>query len=784
MSASPAGPRADPATVGDVSAPVEGTSAGGAAPVPVPWLRGRPGLWAFPAYLCVQLALLAGLRAAVPRFFWFDDAQIQFMPMYWWLGRQLDDGGLPLLDPDQGMAGNLTADMQNGVLDPIRWPFMLWAGGQEDLLHVATVHGWLSVLVLGTACLALLLNHRVRPALAVAVAVGAATSGFFLWYGSAWSPVMWSLAALIWLWAALSSRRWYGVPGVGLATAAVVCAGNPYILPLLPVLVACQGLERWQRSGRRLLRDRHTWATVVALLAGMALSLPTLVNALDVAPWMWRLPAPVTVGSAGTGTNLLDIVLSGTTLLNASNVPIFSTAVIALPLLALVHWRRAVRAPGVLTAAAVWVVGVLWTQLPDAFLVFRIPFRLLSVVQVGFALLAVLAFTGAARVTRRRSAAALGLLALQFVVALMRAPMLWRWHVIGLAVGVVALAAVVLLARPSVLHGARRARRLVRPVAVVTVVLACAAPLAVQLGLQGVLQERYEAITVREDQSGVPVYRPNTGGQDVGTTVQEFRDNAVATDTSLTIYAFGSFDDPDDRGWHRGVLGGNLNLLAGLRPGFGSLAVWPRGVQQHLAANYQSALDLQQRGLLAVPDGVDVPWVDLLSSNRVLLGVGGAVPQRLAGHFEQNWTFVADHDGYREYVRPEPLPGRVTAVLGSGVTVADAGANDGVAVLGGPFERYTVTTGDDGGSLVFRTAYWNGFSASLDGRPLEVSAFEDAVLQVDLPAGVSGGTLEISFEPIGARLLPVALGAGGVLLAVAVVLTVWRRRSEEPAARR
>ncbi|MGY1747115.1 hypothetical protein [Blastococcus sp. SYSU D00695] len=748
---------------------------------PSSWTATRPGVWAFPLYLGVQLLLLAGLRVAVPRFFWFDDAQIQFMPMYWWLGRGLGDGSLPLLDPDQGMAGNLTADMQNGVLDPVRWPFMLWAGGQEDLQHVATVHGWLSVLALGCSALALLLNHRVRPAFAVATAVGAATSGFFLWYGSAWAPAMWSLAALVWLWAALSSRRWYGVVGVAFAVAAVLCAGNPYIWPMLPVLLVCQVHERWRRDGRRLWRDRRTWATVVALAAGAAASLPTLLNLVDVGPWMWRLPAEETIGAAGGGTNVLDIVLGGTTLLNFPNVPLFSTAVIALPLLAFTDWRRAWAGPGVVTAGALWVAAVLWTQLPHYFLVFRIPFRLLSAVAVAFALLAVLAVTAAPRLTRRRVTVALGLVLLQFVLTLMRAPVFWRWHVVGLCLGVAAVVAVVVLLRPRISVGPRRDIWL-RLAAAATVVAVCALPLAVQFGMQSGVQERYEAIVLGANEPGVPVYRPNTGGYGVGTTVTQFRDNSLETDTSLTVFAFGAFDDPRDRGWQRGLLGGNLNLLAGLRPGFGSLAVWPRGVQQHLTANYQSALDPNQPGLLEVPDGVEVPWVDLLSSNRVLLGVDGAVPAPIGAYFDQNWTFVAEREGYREYTRRQPLPGRVTAVLGGGVTVQDAAANDGVATLDGPFERYTVTTGGEGGSLVFRTPYWNGFSATVDGRPVEVTAFDDALVQVRLPAGVSEGSLELTFAPLGARILPASLVAGGALLVIAAVLAVWRGRTREQDA--
>ncbi len=737
--------------------------------------RMRPGSWAFPLLTTLLVGLLWLIHVVAPRFFWFDDAQIQFTPMNWWLGRQLGEGSVPLLDPDQGMAGNLTADMQNGVLDPVRWPFMWWAGGQEDLLLVATAQGWSSVLVLGWASLALLLNHGVRPALAVGSGVGVATSGFFLWWATAWSPSMWSLAALVWLWASLTSRRWYGVPAAGLACGAVVCAGNPYILPLVPALLVAQLYERWRVDGPVVLRQRRTWATLVALAGATAISLPTLVNAVDVSAWMWRLPADETIGASGGGTNLMDVVLGGTTLLNSPNIPMFSTSVIALPLLAFTDWSRARLRPGVVTAAVLWVIAVLWTQLPYYFWGLRIPFRQLSAVQVSFGLLAVLAFSAAMVVSRRRLGVAIGLVLLQSALAVMRAGVLWRWHLLALGVALAATVAVVALVRPGVLRLPVPVRGVVPSTAAVAVVLVCTTPIVIQLGLQRTVQERYEVLVGGSD-TGAPVYRPHSNGYRVGTTVEEFRAQSLLTDTAVTAYAFAAFGDGNDRGWSRGILGGNMNLFAGLRPGFGSLAVWPRGVQQYIKADYQSGLGGDQPGLLVVPEGSDRPWVDLLSSDRVLLGAndgtGQFVPQAITDYFEQNWDRVATENGWTEYVRPQPLPGRVTLMAGRDLEVSDAAPNDGVATLGGALERYTVSTGDDGGRLVFRTPYWNGFRATVDGRPVEVSPFADAVLQVELPADLSAAELEITFDPIGARILPASFGTAAVLLVLAAVLAV------------
>jgi hypothetical protein len=738
----------------------------------------RPGLWAIPLYLVLQAVQLGVLRRAAPHFFWLDDAQIQFTPMTWWLGRHFD-GTPPLLDPDQGMADNLTADMQYGVLDVVRWPFLLFAGQQDSLAGIATAHAWISVFTLGCASLAVLLNHRVRPTLAVAGALGVATSGFMMWWASGWSPQMWSMATLVWLWAALSSHRWYGAVGVGLASAAVVCSGNPWIIPLVPVLVAAYGYERWRELGRGLLRSRQTGATVLALMAGVALSVPTLVNTLDIAQWMHR-PAPeYVVASAGGALNLFDLFVGGTTQLNDRNVPMLSTLLFALPLLTLVDWRRAVRSPGVLTAGALWVTAAALTQLPTHLAALRYPFRVMVVVEVALGLLAVLAFASAPLVTRRRLLVAGGLVLLQAAIGLSRSPVLWRWHALSTVLVVLAvLAVLVLVGRLPVVRGV--ATRWVRPVAAATVVALAASPLLVQVAMMSTVQERYEHLVSGPDDR-VDVFRSMTNGYDVGATVPQFRANAYATDTSLTVYPFGVFGDGNDRGWRHGVLGGNANLPADLRVGYGSLAVWHEGVRQVLEADYQNGLAYDQPGLMVVPEGSDVPWVDLLAGNRVLLGLDPHVPGAVSEYFEQHWTLVSSHDGWKEYQRAVPLPGRISQV--SGVTVADAAPNDGVAHLGEPLERYTVSTGDSGGRLVFRTPYWNGFRATLDGRPVEVSAFEGSVLQVEVPAGVSSGRLEVFFEPIGARLLPVGVGAGAVLLLSAAAVSVLARRGPRETSR-
>jgi len=201
------------------------------------------------AYLVVQGCQLGALFLLAPRFFWLDDSQTQFGPMAWWLGNNLRNGRPPLMDPDFGMAGNFTADMQYGVLDPLHWGLQWLIGLSDNPIVFSWIFGSISVLVLGTGSLAVLLLHRVRPALAIAGAVGIASSGFFLWYGSFWWPLMWSAAWLPWLWVGLSTKGWAGAVATGVAIWALLASGNPYIFPFVLLIVAGYVWESRRSAG-------------------------------------------------------------------------------------------------------------------------------------------------------------------------------------------------------------------------------------------------------------------------------------------------------------------------------------------------------------------------------------------------------------------------------------------------------------------------------------------------------------------------------------------------------
>ncbi|TWH74209.1 hypothetical protein JD78_02744 [Modestobacter roseus] len=745
---------------------------------------GRPALrWLGPllAYLLVAGLQLLLVRRWAPRFFWFDDSQAQFGPMAWWLGQNLEGGRPPLMDPDLGMGGNVVADMQYGVLDPLHWALQYLVASSDDFLTISWAYGAGMLLLLGSGSLLVLLQHRVRPALAVAGAVGIGSSGFVVWYGSSWWPLLWATACLPWLWVGLRSRSALGVLVTGLASWALLTSGNPYAFPFAGLVIVGQLLEyrREYGSWRGVLNVRAL-SRVAACAGGLIIALPTLLSTLQLSEVMGRPQPGELIGNDGFAVpNLADVLLGGATLLGQTNawtgtiglVPAMATMLVALPLAALVDWRRAWRCPGVLTGLLVWGAAVLATQLPTQVSVFRYPVRYLVYVEVFLPLAVLIALTVAPRLSRPRLGWAVGLVAAQVAVAVSRAPVLLKWHLLTLVVELIALAAVVLLLRAGTggsLTGGPTGRP-VRSVAAAVLVLAVAAAFPIGEQMMVSLQDRADALAGAPSSGGAPL-RALDAGRDVGTTVDDYRAESYAPDEQLTVITWG-FDG--DRGWEDGVVNGSGNVVAGLAPGYASLAVWQAALNDHWCRGVWGATCSEPAELLAEAGDTGSPWLDLMSSDTVLLSTGA--PEEVLDHFAAAWTQVSADDTWLRYERDDGLPGRITAA--EGVTVSGEGWTSGLARVDQPMDSYVVSTGDQGGTLALRIPYYPGMTASLDGRPLPVTTVEGAALAVGLPSGIDRGRLDLSYAPAGAgAVVPATLAGLAVIALAAVAGGVARRR--------
>ena len=743
---------------------------GGHAPARRP-RPARAAVAATAAYLGLQGLILLALARTAPRFFYLDDSLAQFLPMMWWLGRNAEGGRPPILDPEQGMGGNILGDMQYGALDPLHWAVQALAATSDDFLLVSFLFGAVAVTWLGLGTLAVLLSHRVPVVLAVAGAVGTASSGFFLWYGSSWWPLLWSVAWLPWFWFGLAGRGAPAVLAVGVASWALLTSGNPYALFFVILLVVGHLLERRRSAGTwRGVLTGDLGIRTVSAVGGCIVALPTLLTTVQLSSVMGRPEGDPVIGNVGFAVaNLADVVLGGPTLMGQTNawsgniglVPAMATMLVALPALALVDWRRAISVPGVLPAGLVYLTAVVATQLPTTVAVFRYPVRYVVVAEVFLPALALIALVAARRITRTRVQVAAGIVAAQVLLACFRAPVFVKWHVLAGLVAAAGLAALV-----AHLAGPRRRRE----AGVLLALLVAIAPL-VSLHMMVAVQERVDAIE-GTDSGGQP-FRALANGYWFGTRADDYEERSVLTDATATAITFG-FDA--DWGWSSGVAVGNANLPAGLRPGFGSLAVWHDGINEHWCRTYQGATCSTPAQLLAPAGETQVSWLELLSSDTVLLDDGA--PPEIREHFDAGWRTAGTEGPWTVYERDDVLPGRITAA--SGVTVALLDWSSELARTSGPMDSYAVSTGDEPGQLAFRIPHYPGLEATLDGRPLEVTSVEDAVLAVEVPAGVTDGRLEIAFRPVGVVILVPAILAGllVIVLASGAMVVAGRRAGQ------
>jgi hypothetical protein len=573
------------------------------------------------------------------------------------------------------------------------------------------------------------------------------------------------------------------------------------------VIVAQLVEYRREYGSWRGVLNARALSRAAACVGGLVIALPTLLSTLQLSSVMGRPQPGELIGNDGFAVpNLADVLLGGATLLGQTNAwtgtiglaPAMATMLVALPMAALVDWRQAWHRPGVLTGLVVWAVAVLATQLPTQVSVFRYPVRYLVYVEVFLPLLVLIAVTVAPRLTRGRIGLAAGLAVAQAAVALFRAPVFVKWHLLAFVVELVALAAVVLLLRaraaadraavPAVPAGraaddtqaielpterpaaGRPAGRPLPAVAGVVLVLAVATAFPIGEQMMVSLQDRANVIEEAPPTNGAPL-RALDPGRDVGTTVEAFRAESYAPDQLLTVITWG-FDG--DRGWEDGVVNGSGNVIAGLRPGYASLAVWQAALNSHWCRTVWGATCSQPSQLLAEAGDTGQPWVDLMSSDTVLLSTGA--PEELRDHFADTWTEVSADDTWLRYERDDDLPGRVTDA--DGVTVSPDDWTSGLARVGQPMDSYVVSTGDQGGTLALRIPWYPGMTASLDGRPLPVTTVEGAALAVELPAGVDRGRLDLAYQPTGAgAVVPVTLAGVGVIVLAGLAAAVARRRS-------
>ena len=709
------------------------------------------------------------------RFAFIDDRQADGVAKLIDMGRILVSGEWPWLSTNVVNSGGYAVEYQNGVFNPANLAFGVLMGQLEDAAFASFLQLLVHLMIAAAAAgwLARLIGLPTPWAVAFGVSVG--FQPYTVFWGAGWYQAVLSFSWFVLAVAAvvglhLTGRQRYGWP-VLVATYLCYQSGWPLAIPVLGLFVAAVAVFR--------LVSGESWsatAWIAAWYGGGALAslvglyplllsfefasrsssisneanfnvapLEGLVHAADPSYWGWF-------------NNFDGFVLQ--------DLPHFYVAWFLLP--AVVFWRPpAVWRPefralegATLAVLIVTAVGALG---PERFLVFRFPTRFLQ--YSGFFLLlavALLVAQGRFTFTRRRLALLAGLLVLQTANALQADPA-GPGRIMGLGALVALLCAGLVLPRAACLSAGRP-----RPSSQVRASRAADAVVAV--GTVGVM-------------AVVAYLHPMGRGYDWGfphdlTTVESL------TRQDYTLW-FGSYAPlgnpgelpspaPEVADYYAEYHPSSTGLLVGERQINGYSPLAHRFLREHVPIDDQGNFgDAGAELFTAVDAATGLTWLELLRVDQVVAQHSPRDVQ-LAQELDSSWRRVATGEHTSTYRRaPYDLPGLVSYTA-PGVAVEDQPA----CRLRNSTECVDVTVSGDGpGRIVFARLWFPGYSATLDGEPIDVERLDGTLVAVDLPPDTDG-ELILSYRSPG--FVPLAALAVAVVVGLAVAQLVARRRRPAP----
>ncbi|MGY1706323.1 hypothetical protein ACI79C_17295 [Geodermatophilus sp. SYSU D00697] len=713
------------------------------------------------------------------RFAFIDDRQADGVAKLVDMGRILESGEWPWLSTDVVNSGGYAVEYQNGVFNPVNLAFGVLMGHLDDaaLGSFLQLLAHLVLLTAAAAWLGRLVGLSTPWAVAFAVSVG--FGPYTVFWGANWYQAIISFSWFVPAVAAAVALHLRGRQRHGwvLLVATYMChqSGWPLAIPVLGAFVAVL-------VGARLLtgqpRGRTAW--IAAWYGGGVLT-----SLVGLYPLVTSFEFASRSSSITNARNFNVAPLEG--LLHAGDpsywgwfmnfdgyrlqdLPHFYVAWFVVPVL--LFWRpgpamRLPRVRALLVATGVLLLlTVLGTLGPERLSVFRFPTRFLQ--YEGFFLLllvALLVAHGSFAFTRRRLAALGGVLALVTVNALQADP-----DGVGRVLGMNALVAALCLglvgvrvarsagSRPRLLGRAAPGRSAGVTAAagtvVVMVVVALANPMArgADWGFPHDLST-VQSLSQRDYTLWYGSYPPLADPTELPSPVDEVADFYAEYRPSST------------------------GLLTGDRQVNGYSPLAHRYLREHVPLDDQGNFDDEEdaQAFTAVDPETGLTWLELLRVDQVI-AVFGPADVLLAGELDDSWRRVGEGEHTSIYRRaPYDLPGLVSYAA-PGVDVA-AGES---CRLQHSRECVGVTVaGDDPGRVVFARLWFPGYSATLDGEPVDVVRHDGTLVAVDLPPGTDG-ELVLSYRSPG--FVPLAGLAVAVVVGLAVAQVVAHRRRRSPAA--
>ncbi|MHA6779517.1 hypothetical protein ACVGOW_00725 [Pseudonocardia saturnea] len=730
-------------------------------------VRVAPPSWPGRALPLVFMTAVVAVGAALPLlvdtgFYYWDDSAAVAVPWYRIIAEEVVAGRFPLLQVELWRGGNLAAEAATGFWNPLVLGTAVATLPMTNMAQVVTVMKTVFLLVMASGVY--LLSRRYGAGRWPAAIVGAALplAGYTLFVdGTAWVNGLLISAFTPWVWWAARRAVHDGGSMVWVVVAGYLCGsvGNPYGMLTAAVALGAVLVEAALCGRARRI--------VPLVLSGVAV---VLTNVIVYLPFVLTSSVTYRSGSSQTQVANDEFLSPGLTDLLAASSPSHQPVMqmwsglahwtvpvtyIAWFLLPMLPWLRFDRLRD-RSLTGVWIFGGVFLLLvlgPSQVWMFRWPLRLVSMLALALGVLwAVLATDGVQRTNPVRrgvlSAAIVGL------------GLYFAWATLPEELGRHAVAAAVVLLLTGVLVTAGVTDFRGGAVAAVGTLGVLALQLTWFPGnlsvadygfptQQAVLEERFD---------------------------DRYRDATVQV-ASIDLVPAGDLR-PD--GAYTDLLFGSQYALAGVESLNAYSGIGFSLMDGALCMAYQGSTCANAWARMwEHPPGTDVVLADRLRVRTIV--VQNALVDTRIEPAPPGWVRAETDAQVTVWQRRDPLPwpdGRLSAVGGDVTVLDDVSLSD---------TREDLTLDRDGGSagpavLTFARLAWPGYRASLDGVALPTTVGPAGLLEVRIPAGVTGTRLEVRFTPPGFEIGAAAMAAG-VLLTALIGAAEWalRRRARRRA---
>ena len=720
-----------------------------------------PKPWMPLATLVAVVVVLALLPLVGERsFYYWDDTAAVFVPTWRAIGLDLWAGRWPTLRPDLWMGGNWAAEAQFGLWSPANLLAALVISQIPHLGLAATLAKLGAMLLLAVGAYLLFREYGADRWAAAGVASALPFAGYTLYFDAAtWVAGLLAYAWTPWFWV-VARRLLHGRGGslpVYIVGFLAVTNGNPY--GVVGVLVVLAGLaveavatRRWAGLGRLVLVGAcvGTAAGVAYLpMAGTATSgwrgeAGGITNNNELVPSLSMLAG----GSTPSQLPLLDIWTQ-----LGSSVPATYLAWFLLPVVPWLAWGALRGRAG--EFAAVTVFGVVFLLLalgPSQIWLFRWPVRLVQYAFLAACVPVAVALGAGLRTDgwRTRASLSCGLVLFGAWLAFSARPDLAARHGVGLLV----VGALVLLLVAAAHRG---------HAAVAGVLMA---------GTGVVLALQVAWVPANLD---VMVWRAPT-------RLASFEQYAATHPGPVVQLAAGDLvPEPERTAAASELLFGSQAAIAGVESTTSYTGIGFDAFSRTLCLNHAGNACVDAFGVLWRPagDAVRTPLILDAVKARTVVVQNALVPDAAAFDPPAGWrrARVTQLVTVFERTGDLPWPGSRLAAVSGDVTVVSASSTD-------TSESVVVRTGADVGALQFARLAWPGYTATLDGRPVEVARNGQGLIEISVPPGVQEGVLALDFWPPGYDVgIPLLLAGAAMALALAVADATRGRRTARPRPR-